>query len=374
MTLPDLAGAFAVAPSLLTHHVDQWLTADLWEDRRLAQDFRAALLSLCLSRLEPDGRETAEPVMQWLRGEKVAPASLRAADISVRMSRTNARAMLVSLCHFLRKAGAAGLLVVLDARRLACTAAGDGMLRYSPAAVMDAYEVLAGDSSTMPSTCLACSWRFWPTRRWPPAIRAARWPIRGAADAGLARCAAGRPAEPGGPAGVARSMTLEARTAIEALRAGVPNRAAVRQMGTEQTEIEHAFEAALSAAWADAVAGARPERRSPGHRNGRRLRHRQVAPARLSGRSRAPTGIRGQPHRRQQGNPAVASRHVFAAALRDAALPDRPDDPIAACVTVLREQPEALDGDGNRHQHARCRVRADLCRLPVPCAPRVHAT
>ena len=82
MTVPDLAAAFAVAPSLLTHRVDQWLTADLWEDRRLVQDFRAALLSLCLSRLEPQSRETAGPVVQWLRGEKVPPASLRAADIS----------------------------------------------------------------------------------------------------------------------------------------------------------------------------------------------------------------------------------------------------------------------------------------------------
>ena len=35
--------------------------------------------------------------------------------------------------------------------------------------------------------------------------------------------------------------------------------------------------------------------------------------------------------------------HVLAAALRDAALPDRPDDPVAACVFGLREQPEALE-------------------------------
>jgi len=47
-------------------------------------------------------------------------------------------------------------------------------------------------------------------------------------------------------------MTVDARTAIEALRAGVPNRAAIRQMGTEQTGIEHAFDAALAVAWVDA--------------------------------------------------------------------------------------------------------------------------
>jgi hypothetical protein len=142
LSISDLAAALGVAPNLLSHRVDQWLTTDVWEDRRLVQDFRAALMSLCLSRLEAEEWETAGPVAQWLRGEKVPPASLRAADISVRLSRTNARAMLASLCHFLRKAGAAGLLVVLDVQRLACGEAVEGLLRYSPAAVMDAYEVL----------------------------------------------------------------------------------------------------------------------------------------------------------------------------------------------------------------------------------------
>jgi P-loop Domain of unknown function (DUF2791) len=142
MTMADLAAGFAVAPNLLTRQRDQWLTADLWDDHRLAQDFRAAMLRLCLSRLEPDGSDTAGAVLQWLGGEKVAAGVLRGADISARITRTNARAMLASLCHFLRKAGVAGLLVVLDVRQLSSTQAADGGLRYSPAAVMDSYEVL----------------------------------------------------------------------------------------------------------------------------------------------------------------------------------------------------------------------------------------
>jgi len=142
VTMSELAVAFAVAPSLLTRQRDQWLTADLWEDRRLAQDFRAALLTLCLSRLEPDIGDMPEPALQWLQGEKVPVALLRAAEISVRISRTNARAMLASLCHFLRKAGVSGLLVVLDVRQLSRTTAAEGVSRYSPAAVMDSYEVL----------------------------------------------------------------------------------------------------------------------------------------------------------------------------------------------------------------------------------------
>ena len=142
LTMPELAAHFGVAPSLLTRQRDQWLTSDLWDDRRLAQDVRAALLRLCLARLEPGGSDMAAPVLQWLRGEKVPASLLRVADISTRIGRTNARAVLASVCRFARKAGTPGLLLVLDARQLARTAATEGTLRYSPAAVMDAYEVL----------------------------------------------------------------------------------------------------------------------------------------------------------------------------------------------------------------------------------------
>jgi len=149
-----------------------------------------------------------------------------------------------------------------------------------------------------------------------------------------------------------RTMIIDARTAIEALRAGVPNRAAIRQMGTEQTAIEHAFEAALAAAWVDAAQA--PARSGPA----------EIGPSGVS-----PSGIgmaggfgTGKSHllgylaevARQQGfvvsrvvvskeTPLSHPGHVLAAALRDAALPDRPDDAIAACVTALRERPEALD-------------------------------
>ena len=48
--------------------------------------------------------------------------------------------MLISLCHFLRKAGASGLLLTLDLRP-ATRKSSEGV-RYTPSAVMDLYEVL----------------------------------------------------------------------------------------------------------------------------------------------------------------------------------------------------------------------------------------
>jgi hypothetical protein len=143
LTMPELAKEFGIAANLLSRTRDQWLSRDLWEDANLAQDFRGAMLRLCLVRLEPEADATESPVLQWLRGEKIGLPLLRQYDIAARITRTNARAMLVSLCHFVRKAGAKGLLLTLDLRpALRVVAKGEAPVRYSPAAVMDLYEVL----------------------------------------------------------------------------------------------------------------------------------------------------------------------------------------------------------------------------------------
>ena len=145
LTMPELAAAFGTAVPLLERQRNQWLALDLWADATLAQDFRSAMLSLVLARLEPAGGDEADslPVLQWLQGEKVGLTPLRHHGIAARIARTNARAMLVSLCHFVRKAALGGLLLTLDLRpALRVAAAGEQSVRYSPAAVMDLYEVL----------------------------------------------------------------------------------------------------------------------------------------------------------------------------------------------------------------------------------------
>ncbi len=132
-------------------------------------------------------------------------------------------------------------------------------------------------------------------------------------------------------------MTIEARTAIEALRAGVPNRAAIRLMGTEQTGIEHAFEAALAAAWADAGPAGAGIGLAGGFGTGKSHMLGYLAEvARQQGFVVSRVVV-------SKETPLSHPGHVLAAALRGAALPDRPDDPAAACVAALRARPEALD-------------------------------
>jgi hypothetical protein len=142
MARPALAEALGVAPPLLNAAINTWLTRGIWGNRDYAQDFRSALLALCQAVLETDQAEAA-PVLAWLHGEKVPAAQLRASGIGGRITRAGARAMLVSLCHWVRHSGAGGLVVTLDVRRLHHTGpVAEGEVRYTPAAVMDTYEVL----------------------------------------------------------------------------------------------------------------------------------------------------------------------------------------------------------------------------------------
>jgi hypothetical protein len=136
----------------------------------------------------------------------------------------------------------------------------------------------------------------------------------------------------------APARILNARMAVEALRAGVPNRASIRQMGTEQTAVEHAFDAALASVWAS-TASARPGIGVAGgfgsgksHMLGYLA---EVAYAQNFVVSRVVVS---------KETPLSHPGHVFAAALRGASLPDRPDDAVAACITSLRSRPDALDG------------------------------
>jgi P-loop Domain of unknown function (DUF2791) len=69
--------------------------------------------------------------------------ALSEALITTKITRHNGRAMLRSVCRWLRKCGRRGICVALDIRQLGKTgaAAGNG-LRYTAAAVMDGFEVL----------------------------------------------------------------------------------------------------------------------------------------------------------------------------------------------------------------------------------------
>jgi hypothetical protein len=145
VTFQDVAAYNEIDVRLFRLDVNRWLTDEIMRDRSMSQDFRIAMATLCRTRLEPDETDkgVTMPVLEWLRGELRAIGALRQAYITAKITRHNGRAMLRSLCRWLRLCGRKGICVTLDIRQVLRAGApiGDG-LRYSPAAVIDTFEVL----------------------------------------------------------------------------------------------------------------------------------------------------------------------------------------------------------------------------------------
>src|SRR6266404_3104490 len=120
IALKEIADANQVDATILRREFNQWLTRDLMNDTGMAQDFRIALTQLCQNRLVPAGREgdTVAPILQWLRGELRVLSPLKSAFIYSKITRHNARAMLRSLCRWLRLAGHTGLFLTIDIRQI----------------------------------------------------------------------------------------------------------------------------------------------------------------------------------------------------------------------------------------------------------------
>jgi hypothetical protein len=141
--LPTLAEANGVAAHLLWRDLTQALSREVWQDAGLTQDFRNAMIALLQTRLGGEDAALAEAVMGWLHGTLRGIGPLRGAQIGRRIGRQNARAVLMSLCRWLRACDGTGVLLLLDIRQLHRERRDvtEGFV-YSPAAVMDCYEVL----------------------------------------------------------------------------------------------------------------------------------------------------------------------------------------------------------------------------------------
>jgi BREX system ATP-binding protein BrxC/D len=118
------------------------------KDAGLSHEFRVAMLRLCQERLGRGDVSAAEreTVIGWLRGERVPAGELRKLSLHAKVTRHNARSLLLSSTRWLRMAGYAGLVLQLDLTRLAVTRRPPAGLRdgyyYSKAATLDAYELV----------------------------------------------------------------------------------------------------------------------------------------------------------------------------------------------------------------------------------------
>lgn len=145
-TLAGIAEANAFDEAELGIVFQRALQEHVLRDYDLAQEFRVAMVRLCLAQVDSsDWAQTdREAVLAWLRGELRLISALKQAMIFQKVVRHNARHMLVSLTRWLPKTGSAGLVLDFDIRRCAIPRRPpepEGIY-YSKAATLDAYEVL----------------------------------------------------------------------------------------------------------------------------------------------------------------------------------------------------------------------------------------
>lgn len=143
MAVPELAEHHGVAPPMLQRELRRHITQKVWRDRALAQDFRRAMVALLDARLTGESDSLRDAVQDWLRGDLRTLRPVKDAQIGARIGLQNARAMLISLCHWLRACGRRGLAVLLDICQLLRDRREIAVgLAYTPAAVMAGYEVI----------------------------------------------------------------------------------------------------------------------------------------------------------------------------------------------------------------------------------------
>ena len=111
---------------------------------RMAKDFRAAMSQLCLMENTRDrGEYDGQPVLDWLTGANTRVSSVRPFSIYTGINRTTARYFIESALHWVRLAGYAGTVVLLDNSRVTLARnPRDGKRYYTRAMAMDHYELL----------------------------------------------------------------------------------------------------------------------------------------------------------------------------------------------------------------------------------------
>ena len=148
LTVAEVAAEHDVDARELYRSVRRQLEHTLLGDPTLARELRRAVLRLAQGQLGGSDLQTEEhaAVLGWLRGDKVPLATLRPLLITTRIGRSNARPLLTSLTRLLVSVGWSGLVLHLDATRLAESRRPPVEQRigvyYSKAAVLDAFEVL----------------------------------------------------------------------------------------------------------------------------------------------------------------------------------------------------------------------------------------
>ena len=269
---------------MLRRDIQTWLEQSIEGDAGLCREFRMAMIRLCLAQFKADGADQvlANSVKEWLCGDLRLISGVKKAMIYQKVSRHNARHMLTSLTRWLRLTGKGGLILSLDISRYfgkRDESSTDGSLSFTPSATMDLFELLRQfldtsdeiegllmtvlapqefltDSRRGVDRYEALKLRVWddirPKHRQNPLASLVRIQGQEQAQNGATQLA------PPTLQGHGAVPDVEARCAVEGLRAGVPNKQVVTTLGCMQPEVEGRFRRLLEATQQNITTGPCP--------------------------------------------------------------------------------------------------------------------
>ena len=114
---------------------------EIAKNPNMAKPFRIAMTHLCLG--VRDGGSSCLPLMDWLTGTNTRISNVKPFQIHTPINRTTARYFIESAVHWIRMAGYAGTVLLLDNRRVTLAKnPQDGYRFYSKTMTMDHYELL----------------------------------------------------------------------------------------------------------------------------------------------------------------------------------------------------------------------------------------
>ena len=266
-SLTGVAALNERAEPLLRRDLHSWLERAIYRDPHMCQEFRLAMIRLCLAQLDVGDSSSflTTAVKEWLRGELRQLSALKEALIFQKIVRHNARHMVESLTRWLRLVGQGGLVLSVDLGRYLVSkrpAQPEGFY-YSASATMDVYEMLRQfidgtdeieglflvvlapaefltDGRRGLNRYEALKLRVWDEVRDRHRQNPLSALIRLSSSSSVGQEEGSSPSGHSIQAANASGDLFHQRV-IEALRSGVPNRDVVRALGSNQPEIESQF-------------------------------------------------------------------------------------------------------------------------------------
>ena len=139
-----IAGANDLESQFLLSEIRPAIQERVFRNANMARDFRVAMTQLCLQEgRRLDGEYGGQPLLDWLTGANTRVSPVRQFSIYTGINRTTGRYCIESALHWIRQAGHAGTVILLDNRRVTVVRnPRDGLRYYTRAMAVDHYELL----------------------------------------------------------------------------------------------------------------------------------------------------------------------------------------------------------------------------------------